>query len=145
MTQEEIKAIIRQEMAEILQYREMRNDYDSSVGALASIWRLHSQESFRNALKAMLEESFGVQMINVTEHDDEVFGRLDQIELDLLIKNRLLIIGKIQSSMSKSDLYTFDKKVQFYQRRHQQESNGKMVISLTVDFKAQEIAKNRSL
>lgn len=70
-------------MAEILQDREMRNDYDSSVGALAAIWRLHSQESFRNALKAMLEESFGVQMINVTEHDDEVFGRLDQIELDL--------------------------------------------------------------
>ena len=103
MTQEEIKAIIRQEMAEILQYREMRNDYDSSVGALASIWRLHSQESFRNALKAMLEESFGVQVINITEYDDEgeVFGRPDQIELDLLIKNGLLIIGEIQSPISK--------------------------------------------
>ena len=93
----------------------------------------------------MLEESFGVQMINVTEHDDEVFGRLDQIELDLWIKNRLLIIGEIQSSMSKSDLYTFDKKVQFYQHRHQQESSRKIVISLMLDFKAQQIAKNRSL
>ena len=62
--------------------------------------------------------------------------------MDLLIKNGLLIIGEIQSSMSKSDMYTFDKKVQFYQQRHQQESNCKIVISLTVDFKAQEIAKN---
>jgi rRNA maturation endonuclease Nob1 len=44
--------------------------------------------------------------------------------------------------MSKSDMYTFDKKVQFYQQRHQHESNCKIVISLTVDFKAQEIAKN---
>ena len=104
MTQEDIKGIIRQEMSEILQYREMRDHYDSSVGALAAIWRLHSQESFRNALKAMLEESFGVQMINVTEHDDEFFGRLDQIELDLLIKNGLLIIGEIQSSISKSPI-----------------------------------------
>lgn len=106
MTQEDIKGIIRQEMSEILQYREMRDDYHSSVGALAAIWRLHSQESFRNALKAMLEESFGVQVINITEYDDEgeVFGRPDQIELDLLIKNGLLIIGEIQSSISKSPI-----------------------------------------
>ena len=43
-------------------------------------------------------------MINITEYDDEgeVFGRPDQIELDLLIKNGLLIIGEIQSSISKS-------------------------------------------
>ncbi|CAO5004907.1 DUF3782 domain-containing protein [Microcystis aeruginosa] len=144
MTQEDVKGIICQEMPEILQYREMRDDYHSSVGALAAIWRLHSEESFRDALKAILEESFGVQVINITEYDDEgeVFGRPDQIELDLLIKNGLLIIGEIQSSMSKSYLYTFDKKVQFYQQRYQQESNGKIVISLMLDFQAQQIAKN---
>jgi len=47
-----------------------------------------------------------VQVINVTEYDDEgeVFGRPDQIELDLLIKNGLLIIGEIQSSISKSPI-----------------------------------------
>jgi len=106
MTQEDIKGIIRQEMAEILQDREMRDDYDSSVGALASIGGLNSEESFRAALKAILEESFGVQVINITEYDDEgeVFGRPDQIELDLLIKNGLLIIGEIQSSISKSPI-----------------------------------------
>lgn len=131
-------------MPEILQDREMRDYYDSSVGALGAIWGPHSEESFWDALKAILEYSFGVPVINVTEYDDEgkVFGRPDRIELDLLIKNGLLIIGEIQSSMSKSDMYTFDKKVQFYQQRHQQESNCKIVISLTVDFKAQEIAKN---
>jgi len=131
-------------MPEIRQDREMRDDYDSSVDALGAIWGLHSEESFRNALKAILEESFGVRVLNITEYDDqgEVFGSPDQIELDLLIKNGLLIIGEIQSSMSKSDLYTFDKKVQFYQHRHQQESNCKIVISLMVDFKAQQVAKN---
>ncbi|WP_287658418.1 MULTISPECIES: DUF3782 domain-containing protein [unclassified Microcystis] len=106
MTQEEIKAIIRQEIPEIPQDREMRDDYDSGVGALGAIWGKHSEESFGDALKAILEESFGVQVINVTEYDDEgeVFGRPDQIELDLLIKNGLLIIGEIQSSISKSTI-----------------------------------------
>ena len=93
-------------MPEILQDREMRDDYDSGVDALGAIWEPHSEESFRAALKAILEESFGVQVINITEYDDEgeVFGRPDQIELDLLIKNGLLIIGEIQSSISKSTI-----------------------------------------
>ena len=43
MTQEEIKAIIRQEMPEILQDREMRDYYDSSVDALGAIWEPQSE------------------------------------------------------------------------------------------------------
>ncbi len=43
MTQEYIKAIIRQEMHEIPQDREMRDYYDSSVGALGAIWEPHSE------------------------------------------------------------------------------------------------------
>ncbi len=43
MIQEEIKAIIRQEMPEIMQDREMRDYYDSSVDALGAIWELHSE------------------------------------------------------------------------------------------------------
>jgi hypothetical protein len=50
-------------MPEILQYREMRDDYDSSVDALGAIWGPHSEESFWDALKAILEYSFGVQVI----------------------------------------------------------------------------------
>ncbi|WP_286823641.1 DUF3782 domain-containing protein [Microcystis sp. LSC13-02] len=54
-------------MPEILQDREMRDYYDSSVGALGAIWGPHSEESFWDALKTILEESFGVPVINVTE------------------------------------------------------------------------------
>ena len=215
MTQEEIKTIIRQEMPEILQDREMRDyilrsvnnyfagkqetesrfdqileelrrdreeqsrkweeqnrkwdeqnrkweenqlqieqilqeikavnrKYDSSIGAIGARWGLYSESSFRNALKAILEESFGVQVINITEYDDqgEVFGRPDQVELDLLIKNGLLIICEIKSSVSKSEVYTFEKKVQFYQRRHQREANRKIVISPMVADNAQKVAKD---
>ena len=118
--------------------------YDSSIGAIGARWGLYSESSFRNALKAILEESFGVQVINITEYDDqgEVFGRPDQVELDLLIKNGLLIICEIKSSVSKSEVYTFEKKVQFYQRRHQREANRKIVISPMVADNAQKVAKD---
>ena len=50
--------------------------HDSSIGALGSRWGLQAEEAFRNALAAILERSFGVQVLNITEFDDtgEVFG-----------------------------------------------------------------------
>ena len=47
---------------------------------------LHPEQGFA-------QESFGVEVLNVNEFDDEgeVFGRPDQVELDVIIKNGLLI------------------------------------------------------
>lgn len=63
--------------------------HDSTIGALGARWGLYSEQSFRNALKGILEESFGVQVVNVTDYDDqgEVFGRPDQVELDAIPVN----------------------------------------------------------
>ena len=135
----------QRQIEQILQeIKAVNRKYDSSIGAIGARWGLYSESSFRNALKAILEESFGVQVINITEYDDqgEVFGRPDQVELDLLIKNGLLIICEIKSSVSKSEVYTFEKKVQFYQRRHQREANRKIVISPMVADNAQKVAKD---
>jgi len=65
------------------------------------------------------------------EFDDEgvVFGRPDQIELDLIIKNGALIIAEIKSSISKSEMYIFEKKVRYYENRHQRRADKMIVIS----------------
>ena len=118
--------------------------HDATIGALGARWGLYSSESFRKALKGILEDSFGVEVINVTEydHDGEVFGRPDQIELDLLIKNGLLIICEIKSSMSKADMYLFERKVRFYESRHSRSANRKLAISPMVHPRAKEVANN---
>jgi len=122
--------------------RQLIRKYDSTIGALGARWGLHSEQSFRNALKGILEESFGVEVQNITEFDDEgyVFGSPDQVELDLIIKNGSLIICEIKSSMSRSDMYTFNRKVAFYEQRHQVKAARKLVISPMVDKYAQGVA-----
>ncbi len=122
----------------------MSRKHDATIGALGARWGLYSEESFRKALKGILEDSFGVEVINVTEydHDGEVFGRPDQIELDLLIKNGLLIICEIKSSMSKADMYLFERKVRFYESRHSRSANRKLAISPMVHPRAKEVANN---
>jgi hypothetical protein len=118
--------------------------YDSTIGALGSRWGLYSEASFRNALKGILQDSFGVQVLNLNDFDDEgiVFGRPDQVEIDVIIKNGLVIVCEIKSSLDKAGMYIFSRKVEFYQKRHQRTVNRKLVISPMVDARALPLAEN---
>ncbi len=131
----------------LAEIKQLNRKYDSTIGALGSRWGIHSEQSFRDALKSILEESFAVQVLNITEYDDEgeVFGRPDQVELDIIIKNGLLLIVEIKSSMSKSEMYTFARKVAFYEKRHQRQANRRIVISPMVDEYALPVAKRLGL
>ena len=109
--------------------------FDRGIGALGARWGIQSESAFRNALAGILEESFGVEVINVNEFDDEgtVFGRPDQVELDIIIKNGLLLICELKSSMSKPDMYTFERKARFCERRHPRKANRLLVISPMIE------------
>lgn len=118
--------------------------HDSTIGALGARWGLYSEAAFRNGLKGILEESFDVRVLNVVEYDEqgEIFGRPDQIELDIIIKDGQLIICEIKSSMSKSDMYTFERKARFYERLHSRTADRMLVISPMVDKRALVVADN---
>ena len=117
--------------------------HDASIGALGARWGLYSEASFRNGLKAILEESFGVEVLNVVEYDDqgEVFGRPDQVELDILIRDGVLILCELKSSLSKPDVHAFHRKSQFYEKRHQRQADRRLVISPMVAPLALKVAK----
>ena len=116
--------------------------FDSSIGAIGSRWGFQAEGSFRDALASILERSFGVQVLNITEFDDtgEVFGRPDQIELDVIITNGLLIICEIKSSMSRGDVYIFSRKVKFYERLHQCTANRRIIITPMIRDDARRVA-----
>jgi len=121
--------------------------YDQTLGALGTRWGLHSEETFRKALSGILADFPGLEIINVNEYDDEgiVFGHPDQVELDLIIKNGVLIICEIKSSMSKSDMYAFDRKVNFYEKKHHRHARRRIVISPMVDLYAKPVAEKLNI
>jgi len=138
---EENQAVIKAMLQDI---QALSRKHDSTIGALGARWGLYTEQSFRNALKGILTGSFDVEVLNVTEFDDEgeVFGRPDQIELDIIILNGTLILAEIKSSMSKSDMYAFERKARFYEKRHKRKADRLLVISPMVDDKAREVARN---
>ena len=138
--QEEVWAEFRRVHEENAQ-RDRR--FDRSIGALGSRWGLQSERAFRDALAGILEESFGVEVLNVNEFDDEgeVFGRPDQVELDVIIKNGLLIICELKSSIDKAGMYSFERKARFYEKRHGRKASRLLVISPMIDARAKKIAE----
>ena len=121
----------------------MTRKHDRSIGALGARWGIQSEATFRNALAGILEESFGVQVLHVDEYDDEgrVFGRPDQVELDVIIKNGMLILCELKSSIDKAGMYIFERKVRFYEEKHKRKATRVMVISPMIDPRAMKVAQ----
>jgi len=134
--QAELQRLHEQNMA-------LAKKHDRSIGALGARWGMQSERAFRDALAGILEQNFGVEVINVIEYDDqgEVFGRPDQIELDVIIKNGLLLICELKSSIDKAGMYIFERKARFYERHHQRTADRLIVISPMIDSRARQVAQ----
>ncbi|WP_020505193.1 PD-(D/E)XK nuclease family protein [Lamprocystis purpurea] len=117
--------------------------HDRSIGALGARWGLQSEAAFRNALAGILETSFGVSVRNVCEFDDagEVFGRPDQVEIDIIVKNGMLLLMELKSSIDKSGMYIFERKARFYERHHNRKADRLIVISPMIDPRAIPVAQ----
>ena len=96
----------------------MSKRIDRTIGALGARWGLSSERAFRNALAGILTASFGVEVVNIVDFDDsgQVFGRPEQIELDIIIRNGTLIIMELKSSVSKPEIYAFERKARGMRR-----------------------------
>jgi len=116
---------------------------DQRLMAMGARWGSQSEDAFRNGLAAILKEIPEIEVIHVDEHDDQgiVFGYPEEIELDIIIKNGLLMIVEMKSATDKSDVYYFDKKVRFYEQKPGRKANRKLIISPMVDKKANPVAQ----
>jgi hypothetical protein len=134
--QAELKALHEESLA-------LGKRLDRGIGGLGARWGLRSEKAFRDALAGILEKTFGVEVVNINEYDDqgEVFGRPDQIEIDVIVRNGLLILCELKSSIDKAGMYIFERKARFYERRHQRQADRLIVISPMIESRAQEVAR----
>jgi hypothetical protein len=137
---EENQAIIRDLLQKLEQ---VDHRIDRTIGALGARWGASAEASFRNALKGILEKSFGVTVERVEYWDDQgmVFGHPDLVELDVLIHNGEILVCEIKSSASRADIYAFERKIQSYEGRIQRKVDRKLLISPMVLDKDKALAQ----
>ena len=116
---------------------------DATLGAIGARWGTRSEASFRNALRALLQEvaDVQVQQVDIVDETGEVFGYPANVELDIVIHNGKLIVCEIKSSVSRAEVREFHDKIQFYKKHRQQEIDRTMLISPMIDAKAKEAAQ----
>ena len=62
------------------------------------------------------------------------------MELDIIVKDGLLLICELKSSIDKAGMYIFERKARFYEKRHRRQANRLIVISPMIDPRAQKVA-----
>ena len=141
---EENQKIIHSMLEEI---KLLHRKYDTGIGALGARWGLRAESSFREAIKDILEEDFPVKVERYRTMDEEgtVFGRPDQVELDLIIKNGSVTVAEIKSSISKADVSTFLRKIQVYEKKEGRSVDRKIIISPMVDSSALKFARESGI
>jgi hypothetical protein len=116
--------------------------FNHTVQGLGARWGLLSEEAFRNGLAAILTDELGFRVERYEGYDDSgsVFGHPEQIEMDVIIRNASVIAIEIKSSVSRSDLSLFQRKVAFFEQTENVAVNRKFFISPFVDPNAVGLA-----
>ncbi|MFN9381174.1 MAG: DUF3782 domain-containing protein [Bacteroidota bacterium] len=142
-----ISSVLDDLIASFLEFKKDNLKFDEfmrvKVGALGARWGVATENSYRSMLESILVKSFNVEVQNFIGLDESgtVFGRPDQIELDIIIKNGVLIIMELKSSISKNDLYIFERKVRWYELKFDIIVNRAIVVSPMVDRWAIAVAE----
>jgi hypothetical protein len=114
---------------------------NNAFSALGARWGLRTESSFRNGLKGILEDlGLAVEHIDIYDKEGMVYGWPSSVEIDVIIKNGLLMICELKSSMSKADMFIFYKKALFYEKKYQRKGDRLIVISPMVNDKARKVA-----
>jgi hypothetical protein len=123
-------------------WKESNRKLNTTVGALGARWGTRSEGSFRNALKGILAD-LDLRVEHIDDYDEEgmVYGQPSSVEIDVIIKNGLLMICELKSSISKADMFIFYKKALFYEKKYHRRGDRLIVISPMVEIKAGEAAE----
>jgi hypothetical protein len=112
-----------------------------TIGSLGRRWGIGSESAFRRGLAEILSNT-GYKVFNYVESDTEgvVFGRPAEIEIDIVIKGDRTIAVEIKSSVSKSDVFVFMKKVDFYKQVSGRGVDRMIIITPFIDDSARDVA-----
>ncbi len=120
----------------------LRRTLETQIGGLGARWGIQTEEAFRNAMKTILEEvGFRAERYLVYDTEGEVFGRPDQVELDVVIHDGKVIVIEIKSSLDREHVHLFSRKVAFYARKTGRQVARQVIVTPFTERGARELAE----
>ncbi len=124
-----------------LSIKDLTRTIDFKIGGLGRKWGVDSERSFRNGLTTILSET-GYEVFNYMVKDTEgfVFGHPSEIEIDVIVSGEKTLVVEIKASVSKSDVFVFLKKGEYYTKITRKMVDGLIMIAPFVEDPAREVA-----
>lgn len=124
-----------------LSIKDLTRTIDFKIGGLGRKWGVDSERSFRSGLTTILSET-GYEVFNYLVKDTEgfVFGHPSEIEIDVIVTGEKTLVVEIKASVSKSDVFVFMKKGEYYSKMTGKKVDGLIMITPFVEESAREVA-----
>jgi hypothetical protein len=120
----------------------LRRTVETQLGGLGARWGIQTEEAFRNAMKTILEEvGFTAKRYLAYDTEGEVFGRPDQVGLDVVIQDGKVIVLEIKSSLDRGHVHLFAQKVAFYTRKTGQQVARQVIVTPYPERGSRELAE----
>lgn len=118
-----------------------------SVNALGARWGMMAEEAFRAGLESILSAETGRIVERYWKMDTAgmVFGRPDQVEMDVVIHNGAHILIEIKSSVSRDEARLFARKVEFYEKEEGVTAKRRIIITPMLDPRAKPLVEELGL
>jgi hypothetical protein len=120
------------------------DSFERRLIAMGARWGVESEETFREAMKNIVEEILGagkVEKWRVLDEEGVVLGYKAEVEVDVLIKDKVHILIEVKSSASESDVFKLWRIGKLYEKKTGVKPRLVMVTPFPTD-KALEAAKN---
>ena len=121
--------------------RGMRS-FDIKLSSLSVRWGIMSESAFRNALRGLLSEKFGVKVSRWETFDKDgiVYGKPSMVDIDLMIKDKEHFLVEIKSHVRKSDVAELLRISKLYEKIEKIKPS-LIIVTPFIEEKAKEFAE----
>jgi len=113
------------------------------ISALGARWGLMAEEAFKEGLRGLLERELGFKVEKWKTYDEfgKVFGYPSEVEIDITMSDKKLILIEVSSHTKASDIFQFKRKAELYQEKTGRKPDRLLIVTPYIDEKAIEASK----
>jgi hypothetical protein len=120
----------------------LRRTMETQICGLGARWGMQEEEAFWEDTKTILAEiGFRTERYLAYDTEGEVFGRPDQVELDVVVQDGKVIVIEIKSSLDRGQVHLFARKAAFYARKTGRQVARRVIVTLYTEKGARPLAE----
>jgi hypothetical protein len=113
------------------------------LSALGARWGVMTEEAFREGLRGILERELGLKVERWSHRDERglVYGYPADIEVDIAVKDRKLILVEVTSHARRADVGALARKAELYREATGRRPDRVLMVTPYIEEEAFDMAK----